>query len=157
MPPITTRNGTLLGMALIIFLTLGLVGTVTLAQAGAFRNTNGNQTGTWAGMMPNGSGMMDNRSWAALDAVTPVATQTVTMTNQDAFGPQVIHVISGTTVTWTNRDTDAHTLTFMAGMMHSVVVASGDQFHLTFTTVGTYDYLCLYHQGMLGRVIVTTA
>ena len=152
MPQITARTLTLLTVLFIALLAIGLVGIAYLGQAEAIGNKSG--TSLWSGMMPNGS-MMGNGSWATLASITPVTAQAVTMTNQDAFAPQVIRVSSGTTVTWTNTDTDTHTLTFMPGMMHSTEVAGGGQFRVTFTTAGTYDYLCLYHQGMIGQVVVT--
>lgn len=138
-----------LWLALVI---LGVVGTAYFAQAGAQGATNGTSAPTsgtsWGGMMGNGT-------WSSLGNATSVTTQAVTMTNQDAFAPRVIRIPSGTTVTWTNTDLDAHTLTFMPGMLHSAVVTNGQHFQVTFTTPGTYDYLCLYHQGMVGQVIVT--
>ncbi len=158
MPQRSLHRLTLLTGVFVVLLAVGLAGTAYLAQAGATGNTltggsHAAGTGPWSGMMPSG-GMMGGTSWSALNAVTPVATQTITMTNHDAFAPQVIRVTPGTTVTWTNTDTDAHTVTFMPGMLHSVAVASQGQFQITFTAAGTYDYLCLYHQGMVGRVIV---
>jgi len=138
-----------LWLALVI---VGLVGTAYFTQAGTPNATNGSIAPTSG---TAGSGMMGNGTWSSLGGVMPVATQTVTMTNQDAFAPQVIRIASGTTVTWTNTDLDAHTLTFMPGMTHNTVVTNGQHFQVTFTTPGTYDYLCLYHQGMVGQVIVT--
>jgi plastocyanin len=98
----------------------------------------------------------DGRDWSELDGVSPVSTNTVVLTNQDAFSPMVIAVRAGTSVTWTNRDTDNHTVTFMPAMMMSgTILASGDRFSYTFSSPGTYNYLCMYHQGMIGRVVVT--
>jgi plastocyanin len=101
-------------------------------------------------------GMMGSRGWSELDGVSPVSTNTVALTDQDSFSPMVIQVRAGTTVTWTNRDTDNHTVTFMPAMMMSGTnLVSGDSFSYTFASPGIYNYLCTYHQGMIGRVVVT--
>lgn len=115
------------------------------------------------GMMPGGQtvmgggqGMMNGQGgWSALNGVTPVATTHVSMTNADAFSPQVITVPVGAVVTWTNTDTDTHTVTLMGGMMRSITVPGGASTSVTFTTPGVYEYRCMLHTNMLGRVIVT--
>jgi plastocyanin len=102
------------------------------------------------------SSMMGSSNFAQLDGVSPVSTNTVVLTNQDAFSPIVIQVWAGTTVTWTNRDTDNHTVTFMPAMMMSgTILVPGGSFSYTFPSPGIYNYLCMYHQGMIGRVVVT--
>ncbi len=120
---------------------------------GGYSGNNG-----YSGMMGNGGygGMMGSRSWAALNGQPVVATSQVALTSADAFSPAVIQVTAGTTVTWTNADTDTHTVTFMPMMVSSGNLTTGASFSFTFTTPGTYDYFCMYHQGMIGRVIVTT-
>jgi plastocyanin len=102
------------------------------------------------------SSMMGSRDWSELDRVSPVSTNVVVLTDQDAFSPMVIQVRAGTSVTWTSRDTDNHTVTFMPAMMMSgtILVPEGS-FSYTFSSPGTYNYLCMYHEGMIGRVVVT--
>ncbi|MFO7918742.1 MAG: plastocyanin/azurin family copper-binding protein [Anaerolineae bacterium] len=75
-----------------------------------------------------------------------------------AFEPEEITVAPGTTVTWTNEDSFAHTVT--AGTrgdptgMFDEDVSGGDTFSFTFEEPGTYDYFCRPHSGMDGVVIV---
>jgi plastocyanin len=110
------------------------------------------------GMMGNGSsGMMGNGSSGMMGGynATPVAINQVHMTNQDTFSPPIITVKVGTTVTWTNTDSDPHNVTFMPTMIQSGNIASSATFHDTFTQAGTYTYACTYHPGMFGQVIVT--
>ncbi len=134
------------------------LGAVTLMQAdpGVFGARTTTQT-----TMP-GVGM----SGAFPDATPATGTTLVAMTNADRFSPAVLSVPVGATITWTNRDTDAHTVTFMGsgfgmgnhGMMGNganTVVSAGATYQLTFTTTGVFHYWCQYHQGMVGEIIVS--
>ena len=85
----------------------------------------------------------------------PVATNTVAIQNF-AFSPATVTVKAGTTITWTNRDFDAHTVTAMsAGSFHSPTLNTGQSFQHTFTTLGRFGYLCTIHPFMTATVVVT--
>jgi len=73
-----------------------------------------------------------------------------------AFSPATITVPVGTTVTWTNKDSVAHTVTSRNGTFDSGTLHQGDTFQFTFNSPGTYDYYCTIHPSMTGRVIVTS-
>lgn len=86
---------------------------------------------------------------------TPVATDTIKIENF-AFGPTVATVKVGTTVTWTNNDTDPHTVTSMDnGPIKSPTMQQGDTFKYTFTKPGKFEYLCTIHPFMTATVVVT--
>lgn len=93
-------------------------------------------------------------SAAAPGQDAPVATDAVTIQNF-AFSPATVTVKTGTTVTWTNRDQDAHTVTATAGSFHSPTLNTGESFGYTFTTPGRVDYLCSIHPFMTATVVVT--
>lgn len=84
-----------------------------------------------------------------------------TVNLQDSqFQPVSIHVTVGTTVTWKNDDSMAHTVTSGAdrtadGKFDSGELDPGKSFSYTFTKAGTYPYFCAYHGDMNGTVIVT--
>ncbi len=86
----------------------------------------------------------------------PVAGNAVTIQNF-AFAPAALVVKAGTTVTWTNRDTDAHTVTSQnnSGPLASAALATGQSYSYTFTKPGRYDYLCTIHPFMTATVTVT--
>jgi len=84
----------------------------------------------------------------------PVATGTVAIKNF-AFGPASVTVPVGTTVTWTNDDSEAHTVTAPKGPPHSPPLPPGGTFTYRFTKPGTYSYLCTIHPYMHGTVVVT--
>lgn len=87
---------------------------------------------------------------------TQVAMQNIT------FQPGEIRVNVETTVTWTNRDGFAHTVTAgtrsnPSGLFDSGNVGGGGVFSFTFQEPGTYNYFCSIHPGMDGVVIVEAA
>ncbi|MDH3853687.1 MAG: plastocyanin/azurin family copper-binding protein, partial [Nitrosopumilus sp.] len=70
-------------------------------------------------------------------------------------------VASGTTVSWINDDSAAHTVTSgtvnagLTGVFDSGIFQSGSVFEFTFSEAGTFDYFCMVHPWMTGKVIVT--
>ena len=70
-----------------------------------------------------------------------------------AFGTNPLTVATGTTITWTNRDTIAHTTTANAGTWNANL-APGGSFSFTFSTPGTFPYRCTVHPNMVGTITV---
>ena len=102
--------------------------------------------------MPSGS--TNNSSGNGSE--TPAATNKVDIANF-AFSPAHITVAKGTTVTWTNHDTTAHTVVETDGKSgpNSSAVNPGDSYTFTFGEAGTYQYHCSIHPQMTGSVTVT--
>jgi plastocyanin len=79
----------------------------------------------------------------------------------DVYDPATIQVVRGTVVTWTNQDTDPHTVvlsyavTATSDLWKSGVLATGQSASYTFTSPGRYVYNCSLHVGMIGVVLVT--
>jgi plastocyanin len=70
--------------------------------------------------------------------------------------PSNTSVKKGTTVTWNNKDGMAHTVTSDNGTSFSSGnLAAGASYSYTANTVGTFDYHCDYHSGMVGKLTVT--
>jgi plastocyanin len=93
---------------------------------------------------------------SAAGAAKPVAGDRVAIKGF-AFAPAALTVPVGTTVTWTNQDSDAHTVTSDGGggPLNSKALATGDTFSFTFTQAGTFKYLCTIHPFMTATVTVT--
>ncbi len=80
------------------------------------------------------------------------------------FEPKVLHVNPGDTVTWINRSAEEHNvITFPDGYPQGAAAfqsplfeKAGDEWSVTLTVAGTYEYHCLPHlpMGMHGTVIV---
>ena len=84
------------------------------------------------------------------------ATHTVTVANF-AFSPPTVTITAGDTVTWTNEDSAVHTATSTTGAFDSGDLAQGESYSFTFTTPGTYAYLCTPHPDMTGEIVVQAA
>jgi plastocyanin len=69
-------------------------------------------------------------------------------------------VAKGATVTWSNDDSAAHTVTSGTpsdghdGLFDSGLFMSGSDYEFTFEDAGTYDYFCMVHPWMIGFVNV---
>jgi plastocyanin len=71
-----------------------------------------------------------------------------------AFAPPTVTVEVGDTVTWTNQDSVAHTATATDGSWDTGDIAQGASASITFSTAGTFTYLCTPHPTMTGTVVV---
>jgi plastocyanin len=79
--------------------------------------------------------------------------QAVTI-ESNSFNPASLTIKVGETVTWTNKDSYAHTVTSDNGAFDSGNIASGSTFSFTFDTAGTYSYHCSIHTSMTAKIIV---
>ena len=69
--------------------------------------------------------------------------------------PNVLTVTVGTTVTWVNEDPNMmHTVTAVDGSFDSGFFNTGETWSYTFTEVGEFEYFCLPHPWMRGKVVV---
>jgi plastocyanin len=91
---------------------------------------------------------------SATGSPAAVAGDQVTIDNF-AFAPATLTVKAGTTVTWTNKDEEPHTVAASDGSFHSPGMGTGATFTHTFATAGTFDYVCSIHPSMHGTVVVT--
>ena len=71
------------------------------------------------------------------------------------FATDPITVAAGSTITWTNADSFAHSVVATDGSFISDSLGNGETFSSTFDTAGTFDYVCGIHGSMTGTVIVT--
>jgi len=83
-------------------------------------------------------------------------TSKVSITSS-GYSPASLTVTNGSTVTWTNNDNMAHTVTTTEGSINSGDIAPGSSYSKTFTTAGTYTYHDSNNTNMTGVLIVTTA
>jgi amicyanin len=159
MPLTSSSRRAALGMAAIGVAALGLsaCGGGSAASAPSAPASSAPTTAAAPGASAPSTTMDMHMSMPATSAVPgpPAATSDVTITNF-AFAPAAITVKVGTTVTWTNKDEEPHTVFSSAGGMKSPVLASNQStYSFTFTTAGSYDYNCTIHPFMHGNVTVT--
>lgn len=73
------------------------------------------------------------------------------------FVPADLTVSEGDTVVWINKDIVPHTSTDSsdtAGGWDSGVVNAGDSAVVVMGTKGTFDYVCIFHPVMTGKIVV---
>jgi amicyanin len=66
-----------------------------------------------------------------------------------------VTVAVGSTVTWTNRDEEPHTVVANDASFHSPGLGAQGTYSYTFHSAGTFDYICSVHPFMHGTVVVT--
>ena len=74
--------------------------------------------------------------------------------SQFAFQPARITVPAGATVTWTNADSEEHTVTATDRSYSSAALERTETFSHRFTAPGTYTYFCALHPHMTATVVV---
>ena len=76
-----------------------------------------------------------------------------------AFSPDPLDIAVGTKVTWTNKDSFAHTATATGdasaadAAFDSKKLDSGNSYTYTFAKAGTFTYRCAIHNSMTGTVV----
>ena len=120
---------------------IGMFGYLTVLPNSAY---NGTQTTASSSSKLSGS-------------VVDIEYGSASNTTSVYFSPPTIVVVIGVnnTITWTNDDIAAHTVTSdTVGAFDSGNIAAGATWSYTFTSPGTYGYHCSYHPWMRGTVIV---
>lgn len=77
--------------------------------------------------------------------------------HNDAFNPPALIIAAGQTVTFTNKDDDAHTVTATDGSFDSKGLDTGGIWRHVFAKPGTYKYFCELHPFMKGTITVKAA
>ncbi len=73
-----------------------------------------------------------------------------------AMIPDPITVTAGTTVTWTNMDSEDHIVASDDGLFYVPLGPLGppESFSYTFNERGTFNYTCNYHEDMFGYKVI---
>jgi LPXTG-motif cell wall-anchored protein len=90
----------------------------------------------------------------ARPATAHAANDTSVTISDFKFTPASITIHVGDTVTWTNDGPSAHTATANNGSFNTGVLQKGHSASHTFTTAGTFTYICQIHPFMHGTVVV---
>jgi plastocyanin len=88
-------------------------------------------------------------------APTPAPGEVVIRMAGRVFSPAAVTIAAGGRVTWLNDDSREHTATSTSSAFDSGLMAPGASFVRTFTSPGSFAYLCLIHPDMTGTVNVT--
>lgn len=71
-----------------------------------------------------------------------------------SYSENPLTVKKGTTVTWTNDDTTAHSAAADDGSFNTGMLETGESGSVTFHEAGTYTYHCSQHPSMTGTIVV---
>lgn len=71
-----------------------------------------------------------------------------------AYKPKTITVSRGTRISWVNRDSANHTVTFRGGGRDLGNLDKGQRRSAVFSKRGRFSYYCQYHPFMKGTVVV---
>ena len=93
----------------------------------------------------------------ALAVPTALAADRDVAIRDFAYSPGSVQIRVGDSVTWTNRDSVAHTATARNGSFDTGLLDEGESRSVRFTVAGTYRYLCTPHPNMTGTVVVRAA
>lgn len=90
----------------------------------------------------------------ALPAGAQPRTHTIVMEKM-RFGPSPTKLRVGDTIVWVNRDLFRHTATARNGSF-DVDLVPGATGRTIIRTPGTVEFICRFHPGMIGRLIVAS-
>ncbi|MBV8405888.1 MAG: cupredoxin family copper-binding protein [Gammaproteobacteria bacterium] len=79
---------------------------------------------------------------------------TIVMAKDFMFAPTALSVAAGSTVTWTNKDDEPHTVVSDSGLFRSAALDTNESFSFRFEKAGTYRYACSIHPRMVGTIVV---
>jgi plastocyanin len=121
--------------------TLAIAGLLTVAACGGGASATPSSAGSSAAA-PSAAG-----GSAATGAAVEI--------KNFAFNPSTLTAKVGDTVTWTNSDSTAHTVTWDDGSVDSGNLAQGATFKHTFDKAGTFSYHCKIHPNMKATITVS--
>jgi len=99
-------------------------------------------------------------SMTAIVSIPPGAAVPGCDKTNECYLPYDVSVSVGATVSWSNDDSAAHTVSSgtpsaVSGEFDSGLFMAGSYFEFTFDEAGTYDYFCMVHPWMTGIVNVS--
>jgi plastocyanin len=154
-------NATMTGAGNATNATMTGAGNATNAtMTGAGNATNATMTGAGNATNATATGASGANTGTSVSVVSGSSSLTDT-----AYQPNPIQVSVGTTVTWTNNDSQPHTVTsgsngqpdnkFNSSPNFNPLLTQGQTFSFTFTQAGDYPYFCMLHPNMVGTVSVS--
>jgi plastocyanin len=91
---------------------------------------------------------------APLMLASPACADTEVKIHNFTFAPQTLTIKAGTKVTWTNEDDIPHTVASTSKAFKSSALDGNDSYSYTFTTPGSFEYICSLHPHKTGKIVV---
>lgn len=89
----------------------------------------------------------------ASPVASPVASTIEVAIDRMLYLPKRVEAPVGSTIVWTNLEGVPHTVT-APGLFSSGRMDEGGRYTRTFTEPGIYWYECLYHNNMVGLIVI---
>jgi plastocyanin len=89
-----------------------------------------------------------------IPSVAETSNPTQIVVKDFMFSPTPLTVKAGSTVTWTNKDDEPHTVVSDTGVFKSGGMDTNESFSYKFDKPGTYHFTCSIHPRMAGTVVV---
>jgi plastocyanin len=70
------------------------------------------------------------------------------------FNPNTLTIKAGSSVTWSNKDDEPHSVVSDAGLFRSGAMDTDESFTFKFDKPGTYHFTCSIHPRMVGTIVV---
>lgn len=100
-----------------------------------------------------GGGLLAATAWPLLRVARAAATHTVVM-QATSYAPAMLSIARGDTVVWVNKDPFPHTVTAV-GHFDSGSIGVDASWTFVADSAGSFDYTCVFHPNMKGRLIVS--
>ncbi|MDE0525554.1 MAG: plastocyanin/azurin family copper-binding protein, partial [Thaumarchaeota archaeon] len=116
-----------------------------------------------AGMIATTPSASADHPNVVLEPLPGSATAGCQDTDEGCYNIPILTVAPGTTITFSNTDNAAHTLTSgspaegMTGVFDSGLVMVGATYEFTIDEEGEYNHYCIVHPWMTGQIIVDAA
>lgn len=137
------RKSTTAVIIVAILLLIGVAIAVTNKSDDQNKSTNQTQT------------PVNSNSQSTVSQSSESMTGKIEITKNRIFTPSQITVAKGGTVTWTNNDQVAHTVTEDNGEgPDSGSIEPGATYSYTYKNAGSYQYHCKFHPEMRGTIVV---
>jgi plastocyanin len=137
--------------ALVVLSLAGCAGAASVAPSGA-PSVNASALSSAAS---NAASAVASAAPSVVASLAPARPTETARIASFAFDPTNAGVKVGATLTWTNNDNVAHTVTFDDGSDSSGNLTKGATFKRTFDKAGTFTYHCNIHPAMRGIVTVS--
>jgi plastocyanin len=85
---------------------------------------------------------------------TGAAGASIVLAREFMFAPGSLTIDAGSTVTWTNKDEEPHTVVSDSGLFRSGAMDTNQSFSFRFDKPGTYRFFCSIHPRMVGTILV---
>jgi plastocyanin len=145
---------------LVVLALAATLATIAVESASAQNSTNEQQS---SNIGTNGTSTASGNSSSTAAGTKVSIVEEASEMGDQAYDPNPVKIKLGDSVTWTNDDSQIHTVTSGTGSddpnlgkdFDSSMLSQNQTFSHKFTTAGEFPYFCQLHPTMVGKVVVS--